>query len=368
MHDPPDTARATPKDRYWPHFTAALEWIARSERPGGGSAAQYVPLLGWSDPYPETTGYIIPTLLDGARRSESPSHNALAQRFGEWLLSIQNADGSWNGGRHPPRSATASVFNTGQILKGMLALWRDSNDDRWLSAARRGSEWLASGMSSEGLWKGGDYRSQGTPSYYTHVLWPMLDVALSTGDGRMKDRVVLGLRTILARRLPNGVFSGWSFAEGKPAFTHTIAYTIRGIQECARLLGDEDAYCAVEPALEVLVRRAELNGGNLPGAFNEQWKPVNNYSCLTGNAQVARCLLIWESRQSDLRLVSAAARLVDQVCSHQRIRSSLAGVRGGVGGSAPIHGAYMRFRFPNWAAKYLCDAIGPLIDRLDQEQ
>jgi hypothetical protein len=48
-------------------------------------------------------------------------------------------------------------------------------------------------------------------------------------------------------------------------------------------------------------------------------------------------------------------------------------VRGGIAGSAPIWGAYSRFEFPNWAAKFFADAlmmartrspIPPVLERL----
>jgi hypothetical protein len=32
-------------------------------------------------------------------------------------------------------------------------------------------------------------------------------------------------------------------------------------------------------------------------------------------------------------------------------------VRGAIAGSAPIWGAYSRFEFPNWAAKFFADAL-----------
>jgi len=367
MKVPPHSSPLPSIDRYQRHLVAAADWLGRSERPGGGSAAQFTPMLGWSRAYPETTGYIIPTLLEVARRSGDESHRARAIRLGKWLLSIQNADGSWNGGKHPSRNPTPSVFNTGQILKGMVALWRSSRDTVWLDAAGRGSSWLAVGMGSDGLWKGGDYRSTGTPSYYSHVLWPLLEVAAERGDDQAREAAARGARTIVARTRGNGVISGWSFQEGAPAFTHTIAYTIRGIQECGRILDDRAMMDSVTPALDTLVRRSELRAGALPGAFDEEWKPAGDYVCLTGNAQVARCVLIQEARSPDLRLVSAAAKMVDVVCGHQRLQSPIAGIRGAVGGSAPLSGAYMRFRYPNWAAKYLCDAIMVLSDRLEKE-
>lgn len=350
---------------YPDHHRAAVDWILRSERPAGGSSAQYLPAVGWSRSYPETTGYIITTLIDADRRLEGVRYRAAAERFGAWLLSIQNADGSWNGGVHPTRAARPSVFNTGQILNGMLALWRATGDGRWIDAADRGARWLESGIGKDGLWPGGDYRSGGTPSYYSHALWPLLDVAMERGHHSIADAAIQGIRTIITRTRPNGAIGGWAFQDGAPAFTHTIAYTIRGIQECGLLLGDDAMLRSVEPALDRLVRIGELHGGSLPGAFDEDWRRNGRFVCLTGSVQVARCILLHEARCSDLRLVSAAARLVDNVCRRQSLDSVFPGIRGAVAGSTPLWGPYMRGRYPNWAAKFHCDAIVALHDRLE---
>lgn len=351
--------------RYSTHLAAAVAWIARSERSTGGSAAQYTPFVGWSRAYPETTGYIIPTLIDASRRLADEDHRARASRFGEWLLRIQNCDGSWNGGLHPPRAARPSVFNTGQILAGLVRLWRTTGDDRWVDSAQRGARWLEAGMGSDGLWRGGDYRASSTPSYYAHVLWPLLEVASEASLPSVRDAAIRGLRSVVSRVQPNGAFEGWGFEDSAPAFTHTIAYTIRGIQGCGEILQDEQVLDAVVPAIERLTRLAELRAGRLPGAIDAQWRPVGRFVCLTGNAQVAHCLLIHESRDRDLRLVSAAARMLDVVCTSQSLQSPIGGIRGGVAGSLPFWAPYMRCRYPNWAAKYLCDGVSALCDRLD---
>jgi len=155
---------------------------------------------------------------------------------------------------------------------------------------------------------------------------------------------------------------------GGPAFTHTIAYTLRGFLESALLLDDWSTYG--EPtveALERLVKLSERYAGRLPGTFDDAWTSNSSYTCLTGNVQVALCLLVWEARNTDLRLVSAAAKLVDATCAAQRITSPLASIRGAVGGSAPLWGRYMVMQYPNWAAKYHCDALLALMRRVETE-
>jgi hypothetical protein len=41
----------------------------------------------------------------------------------------------------------------------------------------------------------------------------------------------------------------------------------------------------------------------------------------------------------------------------QRLGDAADEVRGGIAGSWPIWGAYSRFEFPNWAAKFFADAL-----------
>jgi hypothetical protein len=355
-------------ERYRVHLQATAEWLLRSIRKDGGSAAYLAPLLGWSRSYPETTGYLIPTLLRLHGQLGAADAEAAALRAGEWLLSLQAPEGWWAGGLHPPRGQPRPrVFNTGQILLGLSALHRSTGEARWLDAAARGAAWLAAGVDRTGQWQSGHYRGSFQPSYYTQVAWPMLVVwRLCRNDGirAAAERV---LHSVLLRRRSNGAFAGWGFVPDRPAFTHTIAYTVRGLLECSRLLEDWPRYgAAVEEALEILRRRTELAGGRLPGAFDENWRADRRFVCVTGCAQIAICFLIAEARAPDLRLVNATCKLMDTVCGSQRL-SGPRSLRGAVPGSLPLWGRYMWLRYPNWAAKFQADALGRLIDRLERE-
>jgi len=291
-----------------------------------------------------------------------------ALKLGEWLLDIQNPDGSWNGGLYPKANGRPSVFNTGQILKGMSALYRFTNDKHFLEAAVHGANWLSDGVSKEGLWPSSDYKAGVTPSYYTHVAWPMLEVWKLTEEQNILDAATRFLDSVMSRRKENGVFSDWGFTSGR-AVTHTIAYTLRGLQESSRLLNDYERYGQqVESSLNTLVTKAELANGRLAAEFDENWRVTEKYTCLTGNAQLAMCILLLEQRQGDLRLVNAAAKLVDFIVSVQRIRTPFSGLNGAVAGSYPVWGKYMMLRYPNWAAKFFCDALIMLSSRLEAEE
>jgi len=356
--------------RYQAHLRATVDWIRRSiEHGGGGSAAHFSYLHGWSAPYPETSGYIIPTLLDAAAHLEDYTLAATAEKLGAWLLGLQHEDGWWPGGllgRGAERKP--SIFNSAQIIDGMVALARRNTDDRWRDAALKGALWLARTADHQGLWQGGNYREGYNPSYYTQVAWPMLQTWDLTGADEVRDAAVRALKRIVALRTPQGSIEGWGFDSGRAAYTHTIAYTLRGLIESALLLNDWEAFgepCVA--ALERLNRKGELANGRLPGAYFEDWRAVDWYSCLTGNAQIALCLLRLEQREPDLRLVNGAAKLVDYVCKRQRIKGGIEPTRGAVAGSSPPWGRYMFMRYPNWAAKYHADALMLLRTRLRSE-
>jgi hypothetical protein len=368
----PDGSLAGRSDRsaslelYERHLASTAAWLLKSIECGrGGSCAFFSLVGGWSRPYPETTGYLVPTLLALSRVLRGFDAEGRATELGSWLLSLQDAEGWWRGGVHPPKGdAAPSVFNTAQILQGLVALHDLSGEERWLEAATRAGRWLADGVDESGLWSHKDYRAAETPSYYTYAAWPMLEVAVRSGDAAIREAAQGVLGAILARRRPDGSFSGWAFSEGEAAFTHTIAYTLQGLLGAAKTLDDWDIYGRpAEEGLLALAQRAEHSRGRLAGRLDDAWRPAARYVCLTGNAQIALCLLDLAERGGDSRLVGAAVQLADVVCAAQRLRAPAA-LRGAVGGSAPIWGRYMILRYPNWAAKYHCDALMSLIARL----
>lgn len=354
--------------RYLDHLELVSQWLLRSiRRDGRGSAAYFSPLTGWADPYPETTGYLIPTMYRIAAKVPACSFEGIAEQLGAWLLRIELPGGGWPGGlyRAARGAGSASVFNTAQVVAGMVSLYRQTGAEQWRAAAVRGGDWLAAGVSSDGTWPTGNYRDGYSPSYYAQVAWPMLQVCAIDRDEARRGAAIRVLDSVVARCKDRGVIDGWGFDPGKPAFTHTIAYTLRGLMESAFLLDDWESYGApCVPALERFRRMAELHWGRLAGAYGDDWTAVGWYSCLTGNAQIALCLLRWRTRDPDPRLLNAACKLIDFVCAAQ-CRVRVPGLRGGIAGSAPPWGRYMMLRYPNWAAKYFADALCEALDQIE---
>lgn len=356
----PDEARNAARRAAW--------WLLRSqERSGGdGSSAFYMPLYGWAPPYPETTGYIVPTLWRCADTFGEPAFAAGAERMAAWLLGLQSPEGWFPGGTLGRGAARRpSVFNTGQILFGLIEAESRTGDAAYGAAGERAVDWLLATQGDDGRWREGSYRPGPQPSYYAHVCWPMaLYHARRGGDGVL-DGIVRALDAILEDRTARGTFRHWAFVPGKPAFTHTIAYTLQGLVESARLLDRWEPYGRVAgESSEKLLRKFEV-AKRLAGAYDDAWAGRFWYACLTGHCQLASTWLALYRQLGDPRFLSAAIKAVGFVAERQARGLVSRQVRGAIAGSSPPFGRYMTFRYPNWAAKFFVDAALDLADALD---
>lgn len=111
----------------------SLKWIDRNRLTEAGMPVSST----IKKPYPEVTGYYIPTLLNYGRHD-------LALQFARWLISVQNRDGSWS----DPSGETPYTFDSGQVLKGLLAALPRLPEAE--DAIRRGCEWMLTQIRPDG--------------------------------------------------------------------------------------------------------------------------------------------------------------------------------------------------------------------------
>lgn len=82
---------------------AGINWLIRSQDQSifkdGGSARDYSLIKGWASSYPETSGYIVPTLIEYADRTNDKALLNRAQRMLDWLVAIQFPEGGFQGGK-----------------------------------------------------------------------------------------------------------------------------------------------------------------------------------------------------------------------------------------------------------------------------
>ena len=343
------------------HIDAAIAWLERAHEAGGdgGVSGRYLLGSGWTSSYPETTGYIIPTFLTLAAQRDRPRLAERAGRCIDFLERVQLSSGAFPGAEIRENSEQPSVFNTAQILNGLVAWHRATGDGRVEEMAHRAADWLVAVQDPDGAWRRHVY--QGVPvAYSAHASCWLADHAEQFGSDRHRRAALKHLRWVLGNRSPDtGWFdlAGWGdHHEARIAVTHTIAYTLAGVLHTSVLFGIEEGVDAVRVAARAIARRMEL-AGTLPGVLDHRWRARSRYVCLTGNAQMALIWLRLHALESEPVLLNAALKAIDDVKRAQPMRHPNPGIRGGIPGSTPIWGDYIRLGLPNWAAKFFLDAM-----------
>jgi hypothetical protein len=338
---------------------SVVEWILHAQRPGGGIAAYYSLLTGYSDSYPEVTGYIIPTLYDFGRLTGDLVARHAAYLATDWLLSLQLTSGAFPGGLHRSRSALGpdaqpSVFNTGQILQGLVRAHSETRNAKILERAVAAGNWLAAIQQSDGSWTGEAAYQGAAHTYYTMVSWSLAQLATESKDRRYAAAADKNIDWALAHVKPSGWIDGINL-RGHPAYLHFIAYVIQGMLECGVLRQREDAIQAAAKAAWVLLRKFETHK-RLLGTYEPDFKNGEKFSCLTGNAQMSCVWLRLYEVTGDLRYFNAALK-INEMLKQSLPAKGRRGVVGGVAGSYPVWGAYQPMRFISWGCKFLADAL-----------
>ena len=290
-------------------FRRALKWIRRNTAPGEGILRSSL----HRRPYPEVSGYFIPTLLALGDRKR-------AIQFARWLVGVQNEDGSWNG---PRADEDPYTFDVGQVLKGLLAIHNILPEVQ--PALLRGCEWLVSRVAPDG--------SISTPStgalelpdgsvvpeaFHLYALEPLAAVAEEFSRGDWAEAVARALAYY--KQDPRLTDFG--------ALSHFHAYILEALVD----LGEAELASKAMDAVEALQRE----DGSVPAYANADWV------CSTGVAQYA---LIWLK----LDRPEPARRAFAWLCANQN-RS------GGFYGSCGEEANYYENAEISWAVKYFLDA------------
>lgn len=335
---------------------AAINWLkyAQDINQGGGIAVSYSFEGGWLPSYPETTGYIIPTFLDYYHFVNKEEYLRRAVKMADWLLSIQLQNGAFQGG-FVNNSPKPIVFNTGQVLQGLIRTYKETERKKYLEAAVKAANWLVRVQDEDGIWKRFTY-NEIPHVYHTRVAWPLLELYELIANEAYCRAVAKNIEWALSNQQENGWFENNAFDRKSDAFLHTIAYAIEGLLECAILMQNKAwLEAAIKPA-EVLLRRLEVKS-TLSGIYNNKWKSTVQYRSLTGEAQMSVVWLKLFQITKDGRYLNVALKMNDSLEKLQNTYSNNPGINGGIKGSHPIWGGYASFMYPNWAVKFFSDAL-----------
>ncbi len=290
-------------------FGRALAWLERHSAPGAGVQVSDVQRR----PYPEVTGYLIPTLLEWGERER-------ALDCARWLASIQRPDGSWP----DPDGRAGYAFDTGQVLRGLVAAL--PGDPELREPLRRGCEWLAAQVDGSGRiaapegshWVLPDGSSV-PEAIHLHVFDPLKRAAAEFGRDAWAGAAARAEAHYLAR--PDLT----AFA----TLSHFHAYILEALLD----LGHFDR--VAEGLAEI--ERLQRPDGAVPARPGARWV------CSTGLAQYAA---LWYRLGRRAPGDRAFARLL-------RLQRGSGGFRGSRGRGAD----YFPREEIGWAVKYFLDAL-----------
>jgi malonyl-CoA O-methyltransferase len=299
----------------------ALEWIRKYTVDGKGiTVTSKEPVI-----YPEVTGYYIPTLLQWGEAD-------LAKSYAAYLCSTQGKDGAW----YDFEGRTPYVFDTGQILKGLVAVYPSMPEVKDHILA--GCDWLLSRVNEQGrLEPAAKDTFPAEETFYselihTYCLTPLMDAAALFQREEYR-QTALRIKEYYVKEYREKILH---FS----LLSHFYAYVMEGLLD----MGEE---ALIREAMENLEGYQNPQGG-IPGLCDVKWV------CSTGMFQIA---LVWYK----LGELEKGNRIFDYAAKLQN-------PSGGFFGSYPAsffnrfsRGHQKAHYFPDaeisWANKYFLDAI-----------
>lgn len=341
------------------HLDAAINWLCHAQEmtPDAGVSQTYlVKSHHWANSYPETTGYIIPTLYSYAALTGRDDIKTRAQQMVDWECEVQTDCGGVLAGALGD-SDQPTIFNTGQVLFGWVRGFEEEQDERYREAAVKAAKWLCEVQDADGCWRrfGSPMTSKTVNTYNTRSAWGLLRVFQITKEQKFLDAAIKNIEWAMSQSLDNGWLPNNCLQDDTQPFVHTIAYAMRGIMEIGVFTQRDDFIeQAVKMGNALLI--ALPKDGFLPGRFDRDWQPTVKWSCLTGDAQIAINWSRLYQLTGDEKYKEAAKRILHFLKSTQKLTGDAAEC-GGIKGSHPINGSYHPWQYPNWATKFYADAL-----------
>ncbi len=346
-----------------------VAWLCRAQDNStshdGGVARHFSLVNGWSTSYPETTGYIVPTMLACAKLRGDQHVRNRARRMLDWLVSIQFPEGGFQGGLIDSKPIVPVTFNTGQILLGLASGVREIGEE-YREAMCRAAEWLVKTQDADGCWRKHPtpFAAAGEKAYETHVAWGLLEAARIEPNRSYIDTALANVEWALGCQQENGWIDKCCLTDPSQPLTHTLGYALRGIIEAYRFTKEDTLLDACQKTADGLLT-AIRDDGFLPGRLDANWRGTVPWACLTGTIQIAHCWLILYQYTGERRYRDAA------YAASQYVRRTMKAngppeTRGAIKGSFPVYGAYGTYQYLSWACKFFVDSN--ILEKITRER
>jgi SAM-dependent methyltransferase len=354
------------------HLQLTIGWLKRAQdaTPDAGVSRGFSLVWstkfgksGWQPSYPETTGYIIPTMIAVGDLFNDDDLVRRARLMADWEIKVMLPNGSAQGG-NLCKSPRPAIFDTGQVIRGLLAIHRATGEPDYQDVAMKAARFILDNEhEKKGHWLdyGANCVDADITTYDIYAIAPIVRLGLELGATEFLE---LGSRVgnfTLKMQNDNGWFENCGFTKTGDPLLHTIGYTIDGLWDVGQSLENESFMRGVKLALDGVLSRMD-NKGNIPGRLDKNWEATVDWACLTGIAQIGvTCLKIY-NKEGESKYLDAAVKAKEflKACQNN-IDDGFGGGLGAMWGSWPIEGEYQAYQALNWSAKYFADLLSEFI-------
>ena len=343
------------------HLKLTVDWIKRAQNatPDDGVSSLYRLGKGWSASYPETTGYIVPSLLQYGHYFSDSDAIKRALDMTSWLQDTQHQQGYIQGGTID-EVASPAIFNTGQVLFGYCAAYRKTNDAGIKLSLKKAADYLVGQQDDDGHWRKNLSRfCSSNTDHYTYNIrtaWALYKAFIVTQNEKYRDAACQNMSAVMLNVKMNGWFPNNCLDNDNNPYLHTIAYTLQGLLELSLLAGENENIDVVIAACSNLAESYK-NKNQFFGRYDCGWNPTVKWRCLTGEAQLSVVLYRLSIVTGTDKWKKLADSIVSDLKQTQVLSSRNKNIVGGIKGSQPVYGLYGKYAYLNWAAKFFIDAL-----------
>ena len=354
------------------HVKNSLNWIKNAQEayPDGGISRGFCLLgkteksnyLGWQLSYPETSGYLLPTLINIKKKFKLDNIDSVIDRLAYFLYSVSKAKAVKGGSLNKKNSF--SVFDTAQVIRGLIAYYKFRNNDIFKKRAIDcgnfilDSEINNSGKISSKYIAEKSILISENDGCHIYVAPALLELFKITNNVSFKNLAIRIIETTLKYQSRNGYFEKSDFSKNDKILTHNLGYILEGLIDSYLIIGEQKYLDSAELTLKNLLYLIEQDGSLNGYITNELKNSDDKYECLVGSAQIAICFYKFAKIKKNKSFEEAGEKIFFNLKKKQNnYDENFGGGIGAIWGSWPISGKYQQYEAINWANKFYLDLI-----------
>jgi SAM-dependent methyltransferase len=350
----------------------SLNWIENAQKayPDGGISRGFCLLgkssksnyLGWQLSYPETSGYLLPTLINIKKKFKLDNIEPVIDKLAYFLYSISKNKAVKGGSLNKENSF--SVFDTAQVIRGLISYYEYKNNDIFIRRAINcgnfilDSEIENSGKISSKYMAEKSILILENDGYHIYVAPVLLELSKISNNVSFKNLAIRIIETTLKYQKKNGYFEKSDFSKKDKILTHNLGYILEGLIESYSITGIQKYLDSAELTLVNLLHLIQQDV-SLKGYITNELKNGNDkFECLVGSAQIAICFYKFSKIKKNIDFEKAGEKiLLDLKKKQNNYDKDFGGGIGAIWGSWPISGEYQKYEAINWANKFYLDLI-----------